>query len=69
MVRVLGSTIIQDGPGHNDIRCNDYSGLHTDPKPTEGVATGSTFLEVDTCDVYLYDEEGQTWNKVGGSGA
>ena len=68
MVRILDSKIILDGPGRNDIRCNDYSGLSTDQKPTDsGIATGSTFLEVDTGDAYLYDEVGGTWHKVGGS--
>ena len=43
----------------------EYAGLSTDtPKPTEAVATGSLFLEVDTGDVYAYDEHGEEWNKV-----
>ena len=43
-----------------------FAGLSTDTKPTSGVATGSCFMEVNTGDVYLYDEAGNTWNKVGG---
>ena len=42
----------------------EYAGLSTDQKPTEGVATGSTFLEVNTGDVYVYDSAGQTWRKL-----
>lgn len=42
----------------------EFAGLHDDTKPTEKVATGSLFLEVDTGDVYAYDETGATWHKV-----
>ena len=53
----------------------ELAGLHDDTKPTQGIATGSLFLEVDTGDVYAYDEEGDTgseWLKIaslGGSGS
>lgn len=44
----------------------EFSGLSTDdPKPTEGVAVNSLFLELDTGDVYYWD--GEMWNKVGGA--
>lgn len=40
-------------------------GLSTDTKPKAGLITGSKFTEVDTGDVYLFDEEGDgTWAKV-----
>lgn len=35
-------------------------GLSTDDKPVTGLITGSKFTEVDTGDVYLFDEEGET---------
>ncbi len=42
-------------------------GLSTDTKPTKigslGVTNGSAVLEMDTGDLYLYDEAGQTWIK------
>ena len=41
-----------------------YAGLSDDDKPTAGVATGSEFLEVDTGDVYAFDEVGGTWSKI-----
>ena len=44
----------------------EYAGLSTDTKPTAGLVTGSTFMEVDTGNVYLFDEVGETWKKVGG---
>lgn len=37
----------------------EFSGKSTDTKPTfAGIATGSLFAEIDTGDVYAYDEEG-----------
>ena len=44
------------------------AGLSTDTKPEENLVTGSVFIEVDTWDVYLYDEEaaaGSRWHKKG----
>jgi len=40
--------------------------LHDDTKPTEDVATGSLALEVDTGDIYAFDEVGAQWNKING---
>ena len=45
----------------------EFSGKSTDSKPTEGIMTGSSFLEVDTTDVYFFDEDTSTWIKAGGS--
>ena len=60
MVRVLESRIIVDGVNY----CK-FAGLHADSKPKAGVCTGSEFLEVDTGDVYAYDEAGSgTWTKI-----
>ena len=40
-------------------------GLSTDEKPKTGLITGCKFTEVNTGDVYLYDETGNgTWTKV-----
>ena len=40
--------------------------LHADTKPTEGIVTGSLALEVDTGDIYAFDEVGTQWNKING---
>lgn len=40
-------------------RYNEYAGLSTDTKPTEGVGTGSLFHEVDTKKVYAFN--GTEW--------
>lgn len=40
---------------------NEYNGLSTDVKPTEGVMNGSKFNEMDTDRVYMFDEENKRW--------
>ena len=42
---------------------NEYAGLSTDTKPTDGVATGAIFVEVNTGDVYFFNEEGAADSK------
>lgn len=42
-------------------RCFRFRGLSTDDKPTENVGNGSTFLEIDTSDIYIFDEESESW--------
>lgn len=43
----------------------EYFGKSTDNKPVTGIVTGSKFTEVNTGDVYLFDETGDgTWTKV-----
>lgn len=60
MVRVNNAHDVVIG----EVKYFEFAGLSTDTKPTEGIATGSLFLEVDTGDVYAYDESGTTWNKI-----
>ena len=66
MIRVIGAKTVITGKE----KCFEYAGLSTDVKPvSEDICTGSTFLEVDTGDVYFFNEEGasgQEWVKVGG---
>lgn len=59
MVRTLEARFI-DGTAE---LCK-FAGLSTDDKPVGRLATGSEFLEVDTGDVYAYDEVGGTWAKI-----
>lgn len=44
----------------------EVAGTSTESKPTEGLVTGSLFLEVDTGTVYAFDETTETWNQIGG---
>jgi len=47
----------------------EFAGLSSDTKPTTNdISTGSTFLEVNTGDVYAYDEAGTEWNKIASLG-
>lgn len=48
-----------------DLKYAEMFGLNKDDKPVMGLVTGSKFTEVDTGDVYLFDEtDGGTWTKV-----
>ena len=40
-------------------------GKSTDTKPTEGAANGDCFFEFDTGDIYFWDEDTETWVKMG----
>jgi hypothetical protein len=50
------------GEVYNDVRC-----LSTDEKPTEGIRNGSTLVEIDTGETYLFDAEAGVWNTVDGA--
>lgn len=39
----------------------ECAGLSTDTKPTDDLSTGSIFVEVDTGNVYFWDESGAQW--------
>ena len=67
MVRAINAHDVITG----QVKYFEFAGEHDDSKPTQGVATGSTFLEVDTGDVYAYSEASAAWNKIcalGGDG-
>lgn len=54
----------------NNVACvvSTYFGLSTDTqKPTEGVANGSAFIEMDTGKLYFYDLDNATWREWGGA--
>ena len=63
MVRVIAAIPLQDDPGKKYV---EMAGLSTDAKPTRKIyATGSLFMEVDTGDMYAYDEtSGGSWGKI-----
>lgn len=42
----------------------ELAGLAADTKPVAALATGSMFLEVDTGDVYAFDETSLEWHKI-----
>ena len=58
-------SVEQRGPKQDWRRMKMY-GKSTDEKPTrtyegEDIGNGSTFYEMDTHTVYMYDEEDHTW--------
>lgn len=60
MVRILVENVFVTGKKYIEA-----AGLDTDQKPTAGIVTGSLFLEVNTGDVYAYDETSTgTWCKI-----
>lgn len=46
----------------------ELRGLSTDEKPTElndkKIDNGSTFIEIDTGKLYMYDLENETWEEI-----
>ena len=42
----------------------DFRGLSTDNKPIEGVGNGSTLIEMDTGNVFLFDAFTKTWREI-----
>lgn len=40
-----------------------YVGLSTDTKPVDGVDNGTVILEIDTGDVFFFDQENSQWNE------
>jgi hypothetical protein len=52
--------------GNNEISTFNFSGLSSDDKPTGTyngiiIRNGSTFMELDTQDIYFYDAENSAW--------
>ena len=54
--------LIVGTPG-NQKHYYEMAGLSTDTKPVEGVAMGSKAIEVDTGDLYLFNEATGEWQK------
>lgn len=64
MIRKLVENKFDAEKSYVEIACTS-----TDTKPVSGIVTGSLALEVDTGDVYAYDEEGDSgseWVKIRG---
>lgn len=63
MIRTLVERTIVGNKNYIEVAC-----LSTDTKPTVNVVTGSLALEVDTGDVYAFDEIGGEWGKIAALG-
>lgn len=65
MVRILSTKQFRDGDG--EYQYIEAAGLSTDSKPVmANMATGSTFIEVNTGKVYMWNEASTTWVEFGG---
>ncbi len=67
MIRVTYQQVLASSAPTEDGAFVSYieaAGLSTDTKPEDNIATGSLFLEVDTGDVYAFDEVGGEWNQI-----
>lgn len=53
---------------YSDKQILTYFGLSADTKPTEEVANGSAFIEMDTGNLYFYDAENSNWRAWGAEG-
>lgn len=63
MVRVLNERVIAGNVKYVELSC-----LSTDTKPTANICTGSLALEVDTGDVYAFDEVSGEWKQIAALG-
>lgn len=62
-IRTKNATLIEVKDGAALYAAELY-GTSSDTKPTAGYANGSTFVEVDTGKLFLFNEAEQTWTEV-----
>ena len=64
MVRILVDHLLADGK-----HCIEAAGNSADSKPATNIVTGSLFLEVNTGDVYAFEEgDSAQWDKIAALG-
>lgn len=56
MIRTIESKLTDTNRAYAEL-----AGLSSDTKPTDGLATGSIFTEVDTGTVFFFDDASDTW--------
>ena len=64
MIRVKNATLVEVVDG-SAINMAELYGSSTDSKPTAGLANGTIFIEVDTGNIFLFDETAGSWTKLG----
>ena len=42
-------------------KCAEFKGLSTDTKPNSDIPNGSTFYEMNTGKIFMFDEENKLW--------
>lgn len=63
---VTSVTNVQKTVNGHDYVYREYTGLSTDSKPTTGVFNGSTFVEMDTSKIFVFNAEDMEWLELGG---
>lgn len=63
MIRILVSNSYNEEKKYIEGAC-----LAADTKPVDGIITGSLMLEVDTGNVYAFDEVGGEWDQIAALG-
>ena len=68
MISVIDAKFQHYSPTGATVNTYTMLGKSTDVKPTtEDVGNGSAYVEMDTSNVYFYDEAGQSWIAYGGA--
>lgn len=62
MLRITTQKEVQNLPSLDAVLYIEGFCVSTDTKPTDRIATGSNIIEVDTGNVFFYDEEAATWS-------
>lgn len=62
MLRITKQKEVQNYPSLDAVAYIEGFCHSTDTKPTDRIATGSNIIEVDTGDVYFFDEETSAWS-------
>ena len=62
--RAEATMITPAGSSDTTMYSQRLRGLSTDTKPTEGIPNGSSFLEMDTGNVYMWDDENKQWRQL-----
>lgn len=63
-IRALNETVTEVKEDGTVLNIANLFGTSSDSKPTTGYANGSTFVEVNTGKLFLFNEAAQTWVEV-----
>lgn len=63
-IRALNATVTEVKEDGTVLNIANLFGTSSDSKPTTGYANGSTFVEVNTGKLFLFNEDAQTWVEV-----
>lgn len=67
MIKIYKTDIVKN-TDEGQVIYAELRGLSTDTKPSKigdkTIGNGSVFIEIDTGNVFLYNEETQEWNEV-----